>query len=134
MIREHCAAVGLPEPVMLDEPPGTSGRSVDFRHRTEGRRLLLHAQAGDVLVVTKLDRLGRIAKDILDTLERLATRGVRVPKIWHFSERRQGRFEAGFVQSYTQVLRPNREAVEFDSPGLVRSSYPGWQNRQTSEP
>ena len=35
---------------------------------------------------------------------------------------------------YTQVLRPNREAVDYDSPGLLRSSYPGWQNRQTSEP
>ena len=74
MIRKHCAAVQLPEPVMLDEPLGTSGRSVDFRHRTEGRWLLLHAQAGDVLVATKLDRLGRTAKDILDTLERFATR------------------------------------------------------------
>ena len=30
MIRKHCAAVQLPEPVMLDEPLGTSGRSVDF--------------------------------------------------------------------------------------------------------
>ena len=29
MIRKHCAAVRLPEPVMLDEPLGTSGRSVD---------------------------------------------------------------------------------------------------------
>ena len=53
------AAVQLPVPVMLDEPLGTSGRSVDVRHRTEGRWLLLHAQAGNVLVVTKLDRLGR---------------------------------------------------------------------------
>jgi hypothetical protein len=63
VICKHCAAVGLPEPVTLDEPLGTSGRSVDFRHRTEGRWLLLHAQAGDVLLVTKLDRLGRTAKD-----------------------------------------------------------------------
>jgi DNA invertase Pin-like site-specific DNA recombinase len=67
MIRKHCAAAQLPEPVMLDEPLGTSGRNVDFRHRTEGRWLLLHVQTGDVLVVTKLDRLGRTAKDILDT-------------------------------------------------------------------
>ena len=28
MIRKDWVAVGLPEPVMLDEPPGTSGRSV----------------------------------------------------------------------------------------------------------
>ncbi len=63
MICKHCAAVQLPVPVMLDEPLGTSGRSVDVRHRTEGRWLLLHAQAGNVLVVTKLDRLGRTARD-----------------------------------------------------------------------
>ena len=30
MIRKYCTAVQLPEPVMLDEPLGTSGRSVDF--------------------------------------------------------------------------------------------------------
>ena len=73
-----CAAVQLPEPTILDEPLGTSGRSTDFRHRPQGRWLLLHAQPGDVLVVTKLDRLGRTARDILDTLEQFAKRGVRV--------------------------------------------------------
>ena len=78
MIRQHCAAVGLPEPTILDEPLGTSGRSTDFRNRPQGRWLLLNAKPGDVLVVTKLDRLGRTAKDILDTLERFANRGVRV--------------------------------------------------------
>ena len=78
MIRKHCAAVQLPEPTILDEPLGTSGRSTDFRHRPQGRWLLLHAQPGDVLVVTKLDRLGRTARDILDTLEQFAKRNVRV--------------------------------------------------------
>jgi putative DNA-invertase from lambdoid prophage Rac len=78
MIREHCAAVQLPEPTILDEPLGSSGRTTDFRHRPQGRWLLLHAQPGDVLVVTKLDRLGRTARDILDTLEQFAKRGVRV--------------------------------------------------------
>jgi putative DNA-invertase from lambdoid prophage Rac len=78
MIRKHCAAVQLPEPVILDEPLGTSGRSTDFRHRPQGRWLLLHAKPGDVVVVTKLDRLGRTARDILDTLEQFAKRGVRV--------------------------------------------------------
>jgi putative DNA-invertase from lambdoid prophage Rac len=78
MIRKHCAAVQLPEPTILDEPLGTSGRTTDFRHRPQGRWLLLHAQPGDVLVVTKLDRLGRTARDILETLEQFAKRGVRV--------------------------------------------------------
>jgi DNA invertase Pin-like site-specific DNA recombinase len=78
MIRDHCAAVGLPEPKILGKPLGTSGRSTDFRHRPQGRWLLLHAEPGDVVVVTKLDRLGRTARDILDTLEQFAKRGVRV--------------------------------------------------------
>ena len=46
MIRQHCAAVQLPEPTILDEPLGTSGRSTDFRHRPQGRWLLLHTQPG----------------------------------------------------------------------------------------
>ena len=40
MIRKHCAAAQLPEPTILDEPLGTSGRSTDFRHRPQGRWLL----------------------------------------------------------------------------------------------
>ena len=78
MIRKHCAAVQLPEPTILDEPLGTSGRTTDFRHRPQGRWLLLHAQPGDVVVATKLDRLGRTARDILETLEQFSKRGVRV--------------------------------------------------------
>ncbi|MFZ1933550.1 MAG: hypothetical protein WCB27_08235 [Thermoguttaceae bacterium] len=39
MIRKHCAAVQLPQPVMLDEPLGTSGRTTAFRHRPQGRWL-----------------------------------------------------------------------------------------------
>jgi hypothetical protein len=36
------------------------------------------AQPGDVVVVTKLDRLGRTASDILDTLKQFAKRSVWV--------------------------------------------------------
>ena len=48
MIRKHCAAVQLPEPAMLDEPQGTSGRSVDFRHldRYSRQAWSLHAMHG----------------------------------------------------------------------------------------
>jgi putative DNA-invertase from lambdoid prophage Rac len=41
-------------------------------------RLLDRLEAGDVLVVTKLDRLGRNAIDVLQTVARLEATGVRV--------------------------------------------------------
>ena len=41
-------------------------------------KLLDKLEAGDVLVVTKLDRLGRNAMDVRATVERLETSGVRV--------------------------------------------------------
>lgn len=41
-------------------------------------RLLVKLEAGDVLVVTKLDRLGRSAMDVRATVEHLASIGVRV--------------------------------------------------------
>lgn len=41
-------------------------------------RLLDRLETGDVLVVTKLDRLGRNAMDVRTTVERLAELGVRV--------------------------------------------------------
>ncbi|WP_175776627.1 recombinase family protein [Burkholderia anthina] len=41
-------------------------------------RLLDRLEAGDVLVVTKLDRLGRNAMDVRATVERLSDVGVRV--------------------------------------------------------
>lgn len=41
-------------------------------------KLVDRLEDGDVLVVTKLDRLGRNAMDVRATVEMLATRGVRV--------------------------------------------------------
>lgn len=41
-------------------------------------RLLDRLEAGDVLIVTKLDRLGRNAMDVRSTVEKLAGEGVRV--------------------------------------------------------
>jgi putative DNA-invertase from lambdoid prophage Rac len=46
--------------------------------RPEFRRLLDRLEEGDVLVVTKLDRLGRSAVDVRTTVEGLADMGVRV--------------------------------------------------------
>ncbi len=41
-------------------------------------RLLDRMESGDVLIVTKLDRLGRNAMDIRKTVEQLATLDIRV--------------------------------------------------------
>lgn len=42
------------------------------------RRLIDRVESGDVLIVTKLDRLGRNAMDVRSTVEKLAGEGVRV--------------------------------------------------------
>ena len=46
--------------------------------RPQFRRLIDRLEPGDVLLVTKLDRLGRNAMDVRATVERLAVAGVRV--------------------------------------------------------
>ncbi|MBU9159748.1 recombinase family protein [Burkholderia gladioli] len=52
--------------------------SVAASDRPGFARLVDRLEAGDVLVVTKLDRLGRNAMDVRATVERLAEIGVRV--------------------------------------------------------
>lgn len=56
----------------------TVSGSVAATERKGFARLLDKLEAGDVLVVTKLDRLGRNAMDVRSTVERLAALGVRV--------------------------------------------------------
>lgn len=46
--------------------------------RPQFKRLIDRLEPGDVLLVTKLDRLGRNAMDVRATVERLAVAGVRV--------------------------------------------------------
>jgi putative DNA-invertase from lambdoid prophage Rac len=52
--------------------------SVAAAQRPGFAKLLDRLEAGDVLVVTKLDRLGRNAMDVRETVERLAEIGARV--------------------------------------------------------
>ena len=56
----------------------TISGSVAANKRTGFRKLLDKLETGDVLVVTKLDRLGRNAMDVRATVEALAGMGVRV--------------------------------------------------------
>lgn len=55
----------------------TVSGSVPARERKEFARLLDRLESGDVLVVTKLDRLGRNAMDVRSVVEALAAIGVR---------------------------------------------------------
>jgi putative DNA-invertase from lambdoid prophage Rac len=56
----------------------TVSGSVPARERKEFARLLDKLEAEDVLIVTKLDRLGRNAMDVRATVEALEASGVRV--------------------------------------------------------
>ena len=56
----------------------TVSGSVAAMERKGFLTLLNKLESGDVLVVTKLDRLGRNAMDVRATVERLASIGVRV--------------------------------------------------------
>lgn len=56
----------------------TISGSVLASDRPAFTKLLDRMESGDVLVVTKLDRLGRNAMDVRATVERLAAMGVRV--------------------------------------------------------
>lgn len=52
--------------------------SVQANERPGFKRLLDKMESGDVLVVSKLDRLGRNAIDVRSTVEKLAAGGIRV--------------------------------------------------------
>lgn len=56
----------------------TVSGSTDAFARVGFARLVDRLESGDVLVVTKLDRLGRSAMDVRTTVDRLAGLGVRV--------------------------------------------------------
>lgn len=56
----------------------TVSGSVAAKERKGFQKLLERMESGDVLIVTKLDRLGRNAMDVRQTVEHLADTGIRV--------------------------------------------------------
>jgi putative DNA-invertase from lambdoid prophage Rac len=56
----------------------TVSGSITAEKRPGFQKLLERMEAGDVLIVTKLDRLGRNAMDVRLTVEQLASAGIRV--------------------------------------------------------
>ncbi|WP_338723735.1 recombinase family protein [Pseudomonas tolaasii] len=56
----------------------TISGSIAASERPGFKKLLDRMECGDVLIVTKLDRLGRNAMDVRQTVEHLAANGIRV--------------------------------------------------------
>lgn len=56
----------------------TISGSIVANERPGFQKLLERMESGDVLIVTKLDRLGRNAMDVRQTVERLEATGIRV--------------------------------------------------------
>lgn len=56
----------------------TVSGSIPASERKGFSKLLERMEAGDILVVTKLDRLGRNAMDVRSTIEKLALMGIKV--------------------------------------------------------
>lgn len=56
----------------------TISGSVAASQRPSFKKLLERLESGDVLIVTKLDRLGRNAMDVRETVDTLASMGVQV--------------------------------------------------------
>jgi putative DNA-invertase from lambdoid prophage Rac len=56
----------------------TISGSIAANERPGFQKLLERMESGDVLIVTKLDRLGRNAMDVRQTVEHLAATGIRV--------------------------------------------------------
>lgn len=75
-VREIAASGFFVEPQRVVAE--TVSGSTPARERKGFAKLLDRLERGDVLVVTKLDRLGRNAMDVRATVEALAAEGVRV--------------------------------------------------------
>jgi DNA invertase Pin-like site-specific DNA recombinase len=68
---------------------------------------LLHAHEGDCLVVTKLDRLGRGLRSLLDFIEELRARGVAFRSLGDAIDTTtaQGRFFLAIVDAFAEMER-----------------------------
>lgn len=75
-VREIEAAGFMVEPKRIVTE--TVSGSLPAMERKGFAKLLDRLEAGDILIVTKLDRLGRNAMDVRATVEKLAAEGIRV--------------------------------------------------------
>lgn len=75
---QEIAVAGILRSALMRAITETISGSVAAGERPAFRKLLEKLETGDVLIVTKLDRLGRNAMDVRQTVEALATLGVKI--------------------------------------------------------
>ncbi len=78
IIGRACESLKLGEPQWLNEPLGTSGRSLKFAQRPMGLWALRNLRKGDTLVVTEMRTVGRNFIDQYTTVQTLFDRGARL--------------------------------------------------------
>ena len=78
IIGRACQSLTLGEPIFLNEPLGTSGRTKRFAERSMGNYVMRTLRKGDTLVVTAIDRLCRNFIDQYTTIQILFDRGIRI--------------------------------------------------------
>jgi DNA invertase Pin-like site-specific DNA recombinase len=78
IMERACQSLELGTPLWLDEPLGTSGRSLKFAQRPMGIWALKNLRRDDTLVVTEIRTIGRNFIDAYATVETFFNRGVRV--------------------------------------------------------
>ena len=108
--REQLAAVGCSR-IFAEKVTGTR------RDRPELARLLDHLRPGDVVTVTRLDRLARSTRDLLDIAERIQAAGAGL---------RSPASSPGVSARTAGVPAPGRPARRASSPARHRAGPPGF--------
>lgn len=106
----------------------TISGKVQASERPEFRKMMERMEAGDMLVVSKLDRLGRDMIDVVQTIRSLTTAGVRV-KVMALGDMdltsTAGKAVLGILASVAEMERDL--LVERTQAGLARAKAEGKQ-------
>lgn len=122
---QEIAAAGFtvtPQRTIMETVSG----SVEAKLRNGFGRLLNKLEAGDILVVTKLDRLGRNAMDVRATVEALTAMGVKVHCLALGSldlTSAAGRMTMGVINAVAEFERDL--LIERTQSGLARAKAEG---------
>lgn len=158
--EEYVTRKGIAKPTAIFADLARTGRK-SLASRPEGLALLRAVRNGDHVVVAKLDRMGRNALDVVNTVHLLEKQGVTIHIVDYFGQvvdtsNAFGRLLLNLLASFAEwerelILDRSREARAFMKaaglstngstlPGFklvvveVQSANGGWKTRKTIEP